>query len=71
MKIKDYEEKRDLLYHSLKEFGYDVVKPQGAFYIFPKTIIEDDVVFVKELQSKRILTVPGRGFGKPGYFRIS
>ncbi|OGP62060.1 MAG: aspartate aminotransferase [Deltaproteobacteria bacterium RBG_13_53_10] len=71
VKIKDYEEKRDLLYHSLKEFGYDVVKPQGAFYIFPKTIIEDDVVFVKELQSKRILTVPGRGFGKPGYFRIS
>jgi len=71
VKVKDYEEKRDLLYHSLKEFGYDVVKPQGAFYIFPKTIIEDDVVFVKELQSKRILTVPGRGFGKPGYFRIS
>jgi aspartate aminotransferase len=48
-----------------------VVKPQGAFYIFPKAPIEDDVVFIKELQSKRILTVPGRGFGKPGYFRIS
>ena len=71
VKIRDYEEKRDLLYSSLKAFGYQVVKPQGAFYIFPKTPIEDDVVFVKELQSKRILTVPGRGFGKPGYFRIS
>jgi len=69
--IRDYEEKRDLLYHSLKAFGYHVVKPQGAFYIFPKAPIEDDVAFVKELQSKRILTVPGRGFGKPGYFRIS
>jgi aspartate aminotransferase len=69
--IRDYEEKRDLLYYSLKDFGYQVTKPQGAFYIFPKALIEDDVAFVKELQSKRILTVPGRGFGKPGYFRIS
>lgn len=69
--IKDYEEKRDLFYHSLKAFGYQVVKPQGAFYLFPKAPIEDDVAFVKELQSKRILTVPGRGFGKPGYFRIA
>jgi aspartate aminotransferase len=69
--IRDYEEKRDLLYRSLTDFGYQVVKPQGAFYFFPKAPIEDDVAFVKELQSKRILTVPGRGFGKPGYFRIS
>jgi aspartate aminotransferase len=69
--IRDYEEKRDLLYHSLSDFGYQVVKPQGAFYLFPKAPIENDVTFVKDLQSKRILTVPGRGFGKPGYFRIS
>jgi aspartate aminotransferase len=69
--IRDYEEKRNLFYHSLTDFGYQVVKPQGAFYFFPKAPIEDDVAFVKELQSKRILTVPGRGFGKPGYFRIS
>jgi aspartate aminotransferase len=69
--IRDYEEKRNLFYNSLKSFGYQVVKPQGAFYLFPKAPIEDDVAFVKELQSKRILTVPGRGFGKPGYFRIA
>jgi aspartate aminotransferase len=69
--VREYEEKRDLFYNSLKSFGYEVVKPQGAFYLFPKAPIEDDVVFVKELQSKRILTVPGRGFGKPGYFRIA
>jgi len=68
--VRVYEEKRDLFYRSLKTFGYEVVKPQGAFYIFPKAPIEDEVVFVKDLQSKRILTVPGRGFGKPGYFRI-
>jgi aspartate aminotransferase len=69
--IREYEEKRDLFYNSLMSFGYEVVKPQGAFYLFPKAPIEDDVAFVKELQSKRILTVPGRGFGKPGYFRIA
>jgi aspartate aminotransferase len=69
--IREYEEKRDLFYNSLTTFGYEVVKPQGAFYLFPKAPIEDDVVFVKELQSKRILTVPGTGFGKPGYFRIA
>jgi aspartate aminotransferase len=69
--VRVYEEKRDLFYHALTSFGYQVVKPQGAFYIFPKAPIEDDVAFVKDLQSKRILTVPGRGFGKPGYFRIA
>ena len=66
-----YEEKRDLFYNALRSFGYQIVKPQGAFYLFPKAPIEDEVTFVKELQSKRILTVPGRGFGKPGYFRIA
>jgi aspartate aminotransferase len=69
--VREYEEKRDLFYNSLTSFGYEVVKPQGAFYLFPKAPIEDDVTFVKELQSKRILTVPGTGFGKPGYFRIA
>jgi aspartate aminotransferase len=66
-----YEEKRDLFYNALRSFGYQVVKPHGAFYLFPKAPIEDDLAFVKELQAKRILTVPGRGFGKPGYFRIA
>jgi aspartate aminotransferase len=69
--IKEYEEKRDLFYNALISYGYQVVRPQGAFYLFPKAPIEDDVSFVKELQSKRILTVPGTGFGKPGYFRIA
>ena len=69
--IQEYEEKRDLFYDALTSFGYQVVKPQGAFYLFPKALGGDDLVFVKELQSKRILTVPGRGFGKPGYFRIA
>ena len=69
--VREYEEKRDLFYNALTSFGYQVVKPQGAFYLFPKALIDDDLAFVQELQAKRILTVPGRGFGKPGYFRIA
>ena len=69
--VEEYEEKRDLFYNALTSFGYQVVKPGGAFISSRKTLIEDDVEFVRELQSKRILTVPGRGFGKPGYFRIA
>ena len=53
------------------EFGYQVVKPQGAFYFFPKSPLEDEVEFVKKLADKKVLVVPGRGFGLPGYFRIS
>ncbi len=48
-----------------------MVKPQGAFYLFPKSPIEDDAAFVDALQEQLVLTVPGRGFGTPGYFRIS
>jgi aspartate aminotransferase len=69
--IPEYEEKRDFLYNNLTDMGYTLVKPQGAFYMFPKTPIDDDVEFVHELQKHNVLTVPGRGFGTPGYFRIS
>lgn len=69
--IREYEEKRDLFYNSLSSFGYQIVKPEGAFYLFPKAPIDDDIAFVKELQARRILTVPGTGFGKPGFFRIA
>ena len=69
--VSDYEQKADLFYNNLTEMGYEMVKPQGAFYLFPKSPIEDDVAFVKEAQKKNILIVPGSGFGTPGYFRIS
>ena len=45
--------------------------PKGAFYIFPKSPLEDDVEFVRILQEQKILAVPGRGFGAPGYFRLA
>jgi aspartate aminotransferase len=69
--IPEYEEKRDFMYNNLTNMGYKLVKPQGAFYMFPKTPIADDVEFVRQLQRHNVLTVPGRGFGTPGYFRIS
>jgi aspartate aminotransferase len=69
--IAQYAKKRDSLYNNLTGMGYSIVKPQGAFYIFTKSPIEDDVAFVRELQKHNVLVVPGRGFGAPGYFRIS
>jgi aspartate aminotransferase len=69
--IQRYERQRNFFCDTLSAMGYQLVRPQGAFYIFPKSPIEDDVAFVKALQAKHILTVPGRGFGTPGHFRIA
>jgi aspartate aminotransferase len=69
--IEIYKRKRDLLCDGLAQIGYSFNRPQGAFYLFPKSPIPDDVRFVKSLQEKNILTVPGSGFGAPGYFRIA
>jgi len=69
--IAEYQRKRDFLYSNLTGMGYSIVKPQGAFYMFPKSPLEDDVAFVRELHQRRVLTVPGSGFGSPGYFRLS
>ena len=66
-----YQRKRDYMHTALSELGYDTVKPQGAFYLFPKSPIEDDVAFIRELLRFNVLVVPGRGFGTPGHFRIS
>ena len=65
-----YQRKRDRLCQALSEMGYSLVKPDGAFYLFPRSPI-DDLEFVRELQESNILTVPGRGFGAPGHFRIA
>ncbi len=69
--IPEYQRRRDMLYGGLVSSGYSVNKPQGAFYLFPKSPVEDEVAFVGELQELRVLAVPGRGFGLPGYFRVS
>jgi aspartate aminotransferase len=69
--IEAYQKKRDFLYSNLVKMGYQVIKPQGAFYMFPSSPIEDDISFVSVLHNWNILTVPGTGFGSPGYFRIA
>jgi aspartate aminotransferase len=69
--VSEYQRHRDYIYNNLVKFGYTVNKPQGAFYIFPKCPIEDDVAFVHELQHDyHVLTVPGVAFGVHGYFRL-
>ena len=63
--IADYQDKRDLLVNSLTGMGFNMVKPDGAFYLFPKSPLADDVEFVKLAQKHHILLVPGAGFGAP------
>jgi aspartate aminotransferase len=69
--VERYKKKRDLLCSNLKNFGYVFGKPEGTFYLFVKAPGGDDLKFVEALQDELILTVPGRGFGTPGYFRIA
>ena len=55
----------------LQEAGINFALPQGAFYFFPEAPGGDDLAFVDRLLAQNILAVPGRGFGSPGYFRLS
>ncbi len=66
-----YKKRRDLLCGALADMGYEFVEPKGTFYLMPRAPGGDDIRFVSRLQQDRILTVPGRGFGLPGYFRIA
>jgi len=69
--VKVYRRKRDLLCAGLTEAGYKFSRPEGAFYLFVKSPIPDDMQFVKMLLRKNILVVPGSSFGGPGYFRVA
>jgi len=69
--ITPYARRRDLLGQILSEAGYRFVKPQGAFYFFPEAPGGDDLAFVNRLKQENILAVPGRGFGRAGYFRLA
>jgi len=69
--VNIYQERRDLLYNSLVNMGYECVKPQGAFYLFPKAFIDDDIEFKNRALKYNLLIVPGSGFYFPGYFRLS
>ncbi len=69
--ISQYERKRNRLGGILKECGFDLELPEGTFYLFPKAPGGDDMKVVDVLKDENILAVPGRGFGLPGYFRLS
>jgi aspartate aminotransferase len=69
--IRIYQEKRDLMCGALERIGYELLRPEGTFYVFPKTPIPDDIAFVRLLQKEGVLGVPGAGFGRSGYFRLS
>jgi aspartate aminotransferase len=66
-----YSRRREKFCRILADAGYEFLPPRGAFYIFPKSPIADDAEFVGKLQEQKILAVPGRGFGTPGYFRLA
>jgi len=66
-----YRTNRDLLCNALRDFGYELVVPQGALYAFPKTPLDDDAAFIEILLRHRVLAVPGRGFGRAGHMRLS
>ncbi|HQG41546.1 MAG TPA: pyridoxal phosphate-dependent aminotransferase, partial [Spirochaetota bacterium] len=69
--VNAYAVRRDMFCNGLKDAGYSFITPKGAFYVFCKSPIEDDVIFVKHLLNFNILAVPGVGFGGPGYFRLA
>ena len=69
--VNTYKSKRDFMYKNLTDMGYYITKPQGAFYMFPKSPIKNELEFIEELKKENVLVVPGRGFGIEGYFRIS
>jgi len=66
-----YQAKRDRLCDALQAMGYDAPRPDGSFYVFPRTPIPDDIAFIRALQDEGILAVPGSGFGCGGYMRLS
>jgi aspartate aminotransferase len=66
-----YQKKRDRLCGALAEQGWEFTKPQGTFYLFPRAPGGDDLAATEALRKERILAVPGRGFGLPGYFRLA
>lgn len=69
--LKVYEENCNLLVSSLREMGYHVVQPGGAFYLFPRSLEPDDMAFSERAKQFDLLLVPGSGFGAPGHFRLA
>lgn len=69
--VSIYKRNRDLLYNHLTSLGFECIKPEGAFYLFPKALIEDDKAFCEAAKAFNLLLVPGSSFGCPGYVRLA
>ena len=66
-----YETNMNLLYDTLKDIGFEVERPQGTFYIFPKALEDDAVAFSKKALKYDLIMVPADNFGAPGYVRLA
>lgn len=69
--LSTYAHNANLLYEGLSAAGFDCMRPQGAFYLFPKALEEDDAAFCTRAREFDLLLVPGADFGCPGYFRAA
>ena len=69
--IATYIKNGQLLYDGLIAAGFECVRPQGAFYLFPKALEDDDYAFCERAKKYDLLLVPGKDFGCPGYFRAA
>lgn len=69
--ISYYDRNRETLYNGLKECGFTCIKPEGAFYLFVKSPIENEKEFCEAAKKYNILIVPGSSFGCPGYVRMA
>ncbi len=69
--VEAYKENRDLLYDNLTSYGYECVKPDGAFYLFVKALEDDAYAFFEKAKAHEILVVPCDDFGVEGYVRIA
>lgn len=69
--ISYYDRNRETLYNGLKDLGFECIKPQGAFYLFVKSPVENEKEFVEAAKKYNILIVPGSSFGCPGYVRLA
>lgn len=69
--ISVYENNRDVLYNALTEYGYTAIKPDGAFYLFVKSLEEDASAFAERAKEYELLVVPADSFGVKGYVRIA
>ena len=69
--VEVYKRNRDLLYGHLKKIGFEVTEPEGAFYLFVKSLESDDFAFAQAAKKYNLLIVPGSAFGQAGYFRLS